>query len=157
MAWDEPRRVCEALAPFDGLWAFVGGWAVDLTLGRQTRLHSDVDIAIMRSERRSFESLIGAVGGLDVWVYDDTPEAVLYPPDWRIRLPKGRFVLRGPDSLPYACPEWNLMRSAEWAGPQAEYAFVHLVPCLTPEGRAWLRQSLTLYNPKHPWIRRLAR
>lgn len=32
-------------------WAIAGGWAIDLHLGRQTRLHSDIEIAIFRKDQ----------------------------------------------------------------------------------------------------------
>lgn len=44
-------RVNELLrnAPFR--WWLAGGWAIDLFLGRQTRPHSDVDLAVLRADQ----------------------------------------------------------------------------------------------------------
>ena len=44
------------LRPIEGLgapWYVGGGWAIDLFLGRVTRDHSDVDVAIARTDQRS--------------------------------------------------------------------------------------------------------
>jgi hypothetical protein len=44
-------------APF--WWAVGGGWAIDMFLGRQTRYHHDLDIAVARHEQgRVFETLV---------------------------------------------------------------------------------------------------
>ena len=46
---------------FEGLdarWWVAGGWAIDLWLGRKTREHVDLDIAILRSEQRAFWELL---------------------------------------------------------------------------------------------------
>jgi hypothetical protein len=43
---------------FGSTWSLCGGWAVDSWLGRQTREHLDVDIAIFRDDERAiFEHL----------------------------------------------------------------------------------------------------
>jgi len=36
---------------YPGLWAVAGGWAIDLFLGRVTREHSDIEIAISRQDQ----------------------------------------------------------------------------------------------------------
>ncbi len=45
-----PREATERLAGVVADWAVVGGWAIDLYLGRQTREHEDLEIAIPRSQ-----------------------------------------------------------------------------------------------------------
>jgi aminoglycoside-2''-adenylyltransferase len=42
------------MAPYAGTWALCGGWAVDLWLGRVTREHEDIDIAVFLDEQRLF-------------------------------------------------------------------------------------------------------
>jgi hypothetical protein len=39
------------MAAYPHLWAICGGWAVDLFLGRKTRSHQDVDLAILRRDQ----------------------------------------------------------------------------------------------------------
>ena len=33
------------------MWFFAGGWAIDLFLGKETRKHSDIEIAILRNDQ----------------------------------------------------------------------------------------------------------
>jgi Aminoglycoside-2''-adenylyltransferase len=45
MAWT-PERAAQALERVSAPWAVAGGWALDLWLGRQTREHEDLEIAV---------------------------------------------------------------------------------------------------------------
>ena len=36
---------------FDGQWGIAGGWAIDLFIGKETRPHSDVEVAIFREDQ----------------------------------------------------------------------------------------------------------
>jgi hypothetical protein len=47
----EIQRVCDALQHLDAPWAIAGGWALDLWLGRVTRPHQDVDVAVLRRDQ----------------------------------------------------------------------------------------------------------
>jgi len=42
------------MASYTGTWALCGGWAVDAWLGRVTREHEDIDIAVFRDEQELF-------------------------------------------------------------------------------------------------------
>ena len=70
---DEQLRRAEGLA---------GGWALDLFIGRESRVHGDIDIAILRSDQQLLRSrLSGRVekvveGQLAEW----SPTEVLMPP-----------------------------------------------------------------------------
>jgi hypothetical protein len=44
-----PREVADRLAGITAPWCVVGGWALDLWHGHQTRAHNDLEIAIPRS------------------------------------------------------------------------------------------------------------
>ena len=46
-----PKEAAQLLARMPARWWVAGGWAIDLWLGRQTRDHEDLDIAILRSEQ----------------------------------------------------------------------------------------------------------
>jgi len=60
-AWEPwaPEQVAHALAGVDAPWCVVGGHAIDLFLGRETRHHEDIEIAVPRvffpAIRRHFE------------------------------------------------------------------------------------------------------
>ena len=47
-AWT-PEQVTGRLAGIEAPWCVVGGWAIDLFLGRVTREHEDLEIAVPRS------------------------------------------------------------------------------------------------------------
>jgi hypothetical protein len=54
------RRVRETFAGFDRTWYLCGGWAVDAWLGRETRKHGDVDVAVFEPDQRAlFDHLAG--------------------------------------------------------------------------------------------------
>ena len=46
--WDPwtPAEVAERLAALTEPWCVVGGWAIDLFLGRRTREHDDIEVAV---------------------------------------------------------------------------------------------------------------
>jgi hypothetical protein len=46
------RSELEVLSSLRRPWFVVGGWALDLFLGRETRSHKDIDIAIFREDQR---------------------------------------------------------------------------------------------------------
>lgn len=47
----ELHSVINSLGGYEGQWAIAGGWAIDLFLGRTTRPHADVDVAVFRDEQ----------------------------------------------------------------------------------------------------------
>jgi hypothetical protein len=51
-AWEpwRPDEVARRLAGVDARWCVVGGWAIDLFLGRETRAHDDLEIAVPRAD-----------------------------------------------------------------------------------------------------------
>jgi hypothetical protein len=77
-------QIVDIMGPFTGTWAIAGGWAIDLWLGRQTRTHADVDIAIFRDE----QSLLRAT--FADWQFSRVVDGKLQP--W----PRGE-VLRLPE------------------------------------------------------------
>jgi len=69
------REVAAVLRDFRAPWAAAGGWALDLALGRVTRPHADVDVAVFRDDqdelRRAlpgwhFDVVVG--GALTPWI-----------------------------------------------------------------------------------------
>ena len=54
----EIREVAEVLRGFRHPWAVGGGWALDLALGRVTRPHADVDIAVFRADQAALRAAL---------------------------------------------------------------------------------------------------
>ena len=57
--------VRQAVAPLAALpcpWFVVGGWAIDLHLGRVTRPHGDVDVAVYRRDQAAVRAFLASQG-----------------------------------------------------------------------------------------------
>jgi hypothetical protein len=46
------ESIAALLTPLSITWGFCWGWAIDLFLNRITRVHKDVDVAILRTDQR---------------------------------------------------------------------------------------------------------
>jgi len=55
-------RVTQLVAGLPGPWGFGGGWGLDLFLGKPTRAHKDVDVAILRRHQLAWQSGLTAGG-----------------------------------------------------------------------------------------------
>jgi hypothetical protein len=69
MAHDPFAPVWEAVEPLASLpcpWFVAGGWAIDLHLGRVSRPHGDVDVAVYRQDQAAVRAFL-ADGGWDTW------------------------------------------------------------------------------------------
>jgi hypothetical protein len=86
-------RVGALLSRADVEWAAAGGWAIDLFLGRVTRPHHDVDLAMWRDQQRAVRI------ALPDWEFSIADSGLLRP--WRhdeqIDLPLHELHARGPD------------------------------------------------------------
>ena len=56
----EIRAVAAVLRDLDAPWAVAGGWALDLALGRVTRPHADVDVAVFRDDQDALRAALPA-------------------------------------------------------------------------------------------------
>jgi hypothetical protein len=57
-SFEVPLKVLELLAGFDKAWFVAGGWAIDLFIGRVTRTHEDIEIAILRQDQLALQSYL---------------------------------------------------------------------------------------------------
>ena len=99
--WIVPERLTslpEILAGFDRPWWVAGGWAIDLAVGRTTREHEDVEIAVrfddqeaVRAALESWELWIAYEGSLTPWERGD-----------RIELPRHQLWARRTADAPWS-------------------------------------------------------
>ena len=52
----DPVEVRRLFADYGRPWWIAGGWAIDMALGRKTREHGDVDVAVLRSDQLAVQS-----------------------------------------------------------------------------------------------------
>jgi hypothetical protein len=104
------------------------GWALDLFLGRQTREHGDIEIAVPAASS---------------WICrrDDT-----------IRLPYRDIIHHTRDGIPYLAPELVLLFKAKHARRKNQADFDATIPHLTPAQRATLAGLLARAHPGHSWL-----
>jgi len=60
---DPPLKVAAIMRDFKPSWFVAGGWAIDLYLGKITRPHEDIEIAIFRQDQDALHDY------LDAWVW----------------------------------------------------------------------------------------
>jgi hypothetical protein len=61
-------RVVEVMRGFPAEWCLCGGWGVDAWLGRETREHKDVDIAVFHNE---VDAVYEHFDGWQLWAHDE--------------------------------------------------------------------------------------
>jgi Aminoglycoside-2''-adenylyltransferase len=59
-AWQPwtPEEVFHRFKGISAPWCVVGGWAIDLWLGRQTREHEDIEISVLREDLGQFRAAL---------------------------------------------------------------------------------------------------
>ena len=85
-----PNGVTALFAGFDAPWWIAGGWAIDLFLGRQTREHGDIDLAMLRSDQ---DRLARYLADWDVHVAHDGVLTPWAAGDW-LASPRHQFWVR---------------------------------------------------------------
>ncbi|HEV8158233.1 MAG TPA: hypothetical protein VGP58_04335 [Pyrinomonadaceae bacterium] len=51
-----PLQVVDVMRDFKPNWFVAGGWAIDLFLGKETRAHSDIEIAVFRKDQAALHN-----------------------------------------------------------------------------------------------------
>jgi hypothetical protein len=102
-AWERigPDEIARALVALRAPWWIAGGWALDLFLGRQTREHEDIDVALLRRDQLALRAHLR-----DWDLRVATPEGELEPWDGHpLELPlHGIWARRAPaDDAAWTC------------------------------------------------------
>jgi Aminoglycoside-2''-adenylyltransferase len=190
---DTLQKIAALLNGYIRRWGFCGGWSIDLFLGRITRPHKDVDIAILRQDQQALYHHLSQRGWtlekvvqhkLLPWGADEYIEPPLheiwcrnpqYQPDFlevllnesegaqflfrrdrSIQMPLDDAFLTIPSSLPILAPEVALLyKSNDSARPENLADFLHSLPTLPEQRRAWLTEALERIAPTHAWLQYL--
>jgi lincosamide nucleotidyltransferase A/C/D/E len=130
MGADEVLRVLDALDAAGVRVGVTGGWGIDALLGRQTRVHGDVDLGVPS------DSVDGAIGALEALGYavdaDERPARVVLSSDEGrvdlhpiVMLASGAGIQNGFDGQTFEYPPGSLEADGEIGG--------QTVRCGTPE------------------------
>lgn len=57
-AFEQPLKAASLMRDFAASWFIAGGWAIDLFLGKQTRAHDDVEIAMFRRDQLALQKYL---------------------------------------------------------------------------------------------------
>ena len=96
---------------FGGRWGIAGGWAIDLFVGRQTRPHGDIDVALLRDDQALLRERLPEAG------VEKVVDGQLVP--WgsgeRLELPIHEVHVTWPDGVhvEFLLNEWD-STSEEW-------------------------------------------
>lgn len=80
-----------------------------------------------------------------------TPTTWTFKRDARTSLPLPE-ILWECDGITYLRPEVQLLQKARALRPKDQVDFEVCAPLLGDAARAWLRESLDLAHPDHPWL-----
>ncbi len=156
LPWDalSPHDASTLFADFGAPWWVAGGWAVDLFVGRETRKHGDIDLAILRRDQ---ERLRRHLSGWDIHVAHD---GVLTP--WaagdQLAAPRFQFWVRRAPGEPWsfevmleddADGDWLFRRTPSVRLP------LERIGCVTPDRIPYINPEIALlYKANHVEIER---
>ena len=130
-------RAVSAMDKFHAPWGIAGGWALDLFIGRESRSHADIDVAILRADQQQLRSqLSGRVEKVvERQLADWSPTEVLAPPVHEVHVtwPDGyqlEFLLNEHDPQTH---DWVFRRDGRIRRPLAATFARGRVPYLAPE------------------------
>jgi len=154
--FEEPLRIATLLAHFQRPWFVAAGWAVDLYLGRVTRQHKDLEIAILRCDQHALRRYLKdwefkkvkrvsgeSEGRLEPWSEDES----LKLPTHEIHTQSGDGGLTRLEILLNECSgqDWIFRRNPEITRP------VSLIGLRSPIGVPFLAPEIVLlYKAKNP-------
>lgn len=147
----EIRAVVAALRELDAPWAVAGGWAIDLALGRVTRPHADVDVAVFREDQDALRA------ALHTWDFAAVSGGRMTP--WergaRLELPVHEVHARPPAGAPVMELEFllNERDGADWVYRRDPAVRLPLARALRPGPggvRVLAPEVVLLYKSKAP-------
>jgi len=58
MSFEQCHSITSLMSGFNKTWFFAGGWAIDLFIGRETRQHQDIEIALFRKDQLNLKEYL---------------------------------------------------------------------------------------------------
>jgi hypothetical protein len=170
--FEQPRAAAAVMVGFERPWCIAGGWAIDLAVGRATREHKDVEIAVFRQD---YEALTEYLRGwrfdvlshheihaksasgfpLEILLNDCDPIDWIYRRDARIRRSMEKTIRRGREGIPVLAAEIALLYKSKNTRAADELDFRVARQILEDESRDWLIDALRVTAPSHPWLKSL--
>jgi hypothetical protein len=92
----------------------------------------------------------------EILLNDSNETDWLFRRDHSVRLPLAILGHATSDGIPYLTPEVVLLYKAKNVRENDQKDFESALPALSPEQRAWLRESLNTVHANHAWSTRLA-
>ena len=138
----DPSRLSSLMRSFDAPWWVAGGRALDLWMGRQTRAHQDVDVAVLRNDQRQLHDTFG---GWELYYATTDHRLLPYRSECWLEEPLHGVWVRPASGAPWLCEfllnehdgqEWVYRRNPAVRKPLAEVGAVASaggVPILVPE------------------------
>lgn len=138
MTADEVLRLLELFSSHHiEVWVD-GGWAVDALLGKVTRMHADLDIAVAHKDVPVLRRLLGEGGYMEIPRSDTTDTNFVLEDSGGRKIDVHSFTLDSARNNVYGVP----YPAASLTGEGVIKG--HRVPCIAPE---WLVQFHTGYVP----------
>jgi hypothetical protein len=100
--WEDfdPSRLSSLMRGFDAPWWVAGGRALDLWMGRQTRAHQDVDVAVLREDQKRLHE---AFGGWELYYATSDHRLVPYRSECWLEVPLHGVWVRPTFDAPWLC------------------------------------------------------
>ena len=143
--WEDfdPSRLSSLMRSFDAPWWVAGGRALDLWMGRRTRAHQDVDVAILREDQKQLHE---AFAGWELYYATTDHQLLPYHSDCWLEVPLHGVWARPASDAPWLCEfllnehegqQWVYRRNPSVRKPLAEVGVMASaaggVPILVPE------------------------
>jgi hypothetical protein len=171
-AFEQPRAAATDMVAFERPWCIAGGWAIDLAVGRATREHKDVQIAVFRQDydplteylqgwrfdlvsHHEIHARSAAGFPLEILLNDGDAIDWIYRRDARIRRSIEKTIRRGREGIPALAAEIVLLYKSKNTRAADELDFRVAREILEDEPRGWLIDALRISAPSHPWLKSL--